>query len=494
MMEMVDSLLSYNHWANRRVIDSLRSWPGRTIQACQLLARVLSDEQAWLAELQKKTPLQLEFSSGLTLDQYQILADEMYSAAATFFRGGAPGHPNGGPVQFSAPDWESTVHLVLRETSIRGQIAAAIRTSGGSPPDIDYLTFLRQAQSSSAPLLSIVVPVHNEGAVLPILLRELREVLGRIDCSYEVIFVDDGSSDDSVAILSVAARSDSRLKVLILSRNFGHQAAITAGLDFARGNAVVIMDADLQDPPEMIPQMLEQFHQGYDVVSAQRISREGEGFLKRVSAAAFYKLMRSALDSRLVPEVGDFRLFSQASIVALRSLREQHRFMRGLVTWLGLREAIVTFHRPPRAEGTTKYSVWKMISFAWTAVSSFSAVPLRLSLLFGTMLTGAGFVYLAYVVYAALVLKITTPGWPSLVALQIIFSGAILLAIGILGDYVGRIYAESKRRPLYVVSDALNASQMWREPERSVVLPCRNASSSTGFTEKPKSLAHRQGA
>ena len=178
-------------------------------------------------------------------------------------------------------------------------------------------------------LLSVVVPVYNEAAVLPALLQSLRAVLGRMDCEYELIFINDGSRDDSLRILSQEAWADPRIKVLGFSRNFGHQTAITAGLDFAAGDAVVIMDADLQDPPEVLPKMVELFRRGYDVVSAQRQARDGDGVFKRATASLFYWFMRRAVDRRLVPEVGDFRLFSRAAIVVLRSFREQHRFMSG---------------------------------------------------------------------------------------------------------------------------------------------------------------------
>jgi len=201
-------------------------------------------------------------------------------------------------------------------------------------------------------LLSIVIPVYNEGEVLPELLAALRRALG--PQNYEVIFVDDGSKDKTSEVLRQAAGADPHLKVLFFSRNFGHQAAITAGIDFASGDAVAVMDADLQDPPELLPQMLELLNQGYDVVSAQRITREGDGFLKRQTAKFFYWLMRKLVDSRLQNEVGDFRMFSRRAILGLRELREQHRFMRGMVAWLGLNEVILPYHRNARAAGETK--------------------------------------------------------------------------------------------------------------------------------------------
>ena len=322
-------------------------------------------------------------------------------------------------------------------------------------------------------LLSIVIPVYNEAEALPMLFSALRGVLQKMDCDHELIFVNDGSKDRTLQILRNAADADRRVKVLKFSRNFGHQAALTAGLDFASGDAIVVMDADLQDPPEILPEMVELFRQGYDVVSAQRVARQNDTLFKRASASGFYWMMRRMVDERLVPEVGDFRLFSRAALLAIRKFREQHRFMRGLVAWLGLREVIVPFQRQPRSGGTTKYSLYKMLRFAWTAISSFSALPLRVSLIAGLLVALSGFLYLVYTVYAALILRATTPGWTSLVALQVIFSGAMLTAIGLLGDYVARIYEEVKGRPLYVVTEAVNLTQPEEQISRAVILGIR---------------------
>ena len=291
-----------------------------------------------------------------------------------------------------------------------------------------------------------------------------------MDADYEVIFINDGSTDATGSILAGMSAADHRLKVLNFSRNFGHQAAITAGLDFADGDAAVVMDADLQDPPELLPEMLNLMRQGYDVVSAQRQSRRGDGIWKRSTASVFYWFMRRFVDQRLLPEVGDFRLFSRNAVLAIRQFREQHRFMRGLVAWLGLKEVIIPFQREERAHGTTKYPLFKMLQLAWTAISSFSALPLRLSTNFGFVIMLFGVGYLVYSIFAALIAKTTIHGWTSLVCLQIIFSGAILMAVGVLGNYVARIYEESKQRPLYVVSASSNVTPWIESPSRSVVL------------------------
>ena len=317
-------------------------------------------------------------------------------------------------------------------------------------------------------LLSIVIPVFNEEEVLPSLFSALLPILTAMEYPFELVFIDDGSRDQTRRILTEASFTDPRIKVLCFSRNFGHQAAITAGLDFAEGDAVVVMDADLQDPPELLPEMLKAYEQGFEVVSAQRVSRDGESLIKRGTAAMFYSLMQHAIDKRLSPQVGDFRLFSRTAVQALRRFREQHRFMRGLVAWLGLKEVIIPFQRGPRVAGTTKYPFWKMVRFAWTAISSFSALPLKLSLYGGLMMTACGIAYCFYVIYEVLFLKTTVQGWSSLVCLQVIFNGAILTAVGLVGDYVARIYEESKGRPLYVLDGMTNFGSDLIQPPRSV--------------------------
>ena len=342
-------------------------------------------------------------------------------------------------------------------------------------------------------LLSVVVPVFNEAQTLRLLLPRLRQALGGMN--WEVIFVNDGSTDETFELLRLAALNDPRVKALSFSRNFGHQAAVTAGLDFAEGDAVVVMDADLQDPPELLPRMVQLFQQGYDVVSPQRTSRHGETWFKRSSAALFYRFMARLADRRLTPAVGDFRLFSRRAVLALRSLREQHRFMRGLVAWLGLREAILPFERQARAAGETKYPLLKMLRFAWTAVASFSALPLRLSIAAGAILSCAGFTYLVRVIYLALWTKTLVPGWASVVVLQCIFSGIILLALGAVGDYVGRNYEESKGRPLYVVSEIENmAVPEGHIPRATLLIEPRAGRTAVGRNREPEVLAMIGGA
>jgi dolichol-phosphate mannosyltransferase len=296
--------------------------------------------------------------------------------------------------------------------------------------------------------------------------------MGTTTYNYELVIVDDGSIDGSRLLLQDAAAADPRIKVLYFSRNFGHQAAITAGLDFAGGDAVAVIDADLQDPPELLPQMVKLMEQDYDVVSAQRVSRKSDGFLKRATAKLFYWMMHRMIDERMIPEVGDFRLFSRRAILAIRQLREQHRFMRGMVAWLGLREAILPYDRNARVAGTTKYSPLKMLKLAWVAVASFSALPLRMAVFLGLFLTAAGLAFAGFSLFATFGLKATVPGWTSLVCLQVIFSGATLAAIGLTGDYIARIYEETKGRPLYVITDSANLRTIAPDaPANGLILP-----------------------
>lgn len=316
-------------------------------------------------------------------------------------------------------------------------------------------------------LISVVVPVYNEQEVLPHLFEKLPAVLERTGYSYEIIVVNDGSSDGTADWMRQQARLDDRIKLIQFSRNFGQQAAMTAGLDYARGDVVVVMDADLQDPPELLDAMLEKYYEGYDVVSCQRISRAGETWFKKLTATAFYELMRRAIDRRIPAEVGDFRLYSRDAVDALRAFREQHRFMRGLVAWLGLREAFIPFHRPPRVAGETKYPVSKLIKLAWTAISSSSAVPLKLCTYLGWLVIACGLL-------SACLLPLSAMNWISVslaglgwATFQLALTGCQLIAIGLLGDYVGRIYEESKQRPLYIVSETCNVS-VKRDMSRSV--------------------------
>jgi polyisoprenyl-phosphate glycosyltransferase len=299
---------------------------------------------------------------------------------------------------------------------------------------------------------SIVIPVFNEEAVLPILLQRTDALLDELDGPAEAILVDDGSSDCSPIIMRAKASDDPRYRYIGLSRNFGHQMAITAGMDAATGDAVVVMDADLQDPPEIVGAMIARWKEGYEIVHARRLSRPGENTFKRLTAEAFYKLLGRISETRILADVGDFRLIDRKALDAFRSMPEQDRFVRGMIAWLGFRQAEVTFHRPLRAAGETKYPLWRMARLALNGVTGFSDAPLRAAIWLGLVISGLAFVYGCYVIALWLFRSQLVAGWSSTIVVISFLCGMNMLMTGIVGLYVGRIHAEVKRRPLYVVS------------------------------------------
>jgi dolichol-phosphate mannosyltransferase len=320
-----------------------------------------------------------------------------------------------------------------------------------------------------APVLSLVLPIFNEEATIPELDRRLRAFLADVGSgvgdAWEVIFVNDGSKDRSLALLQQLAAAEPRYKVLSLARNFGHQMAITAGLDRANGQAVVVMDADLQDPPEVVKQMVARWRDGFDVVFGVRSRRHGESAFKKLTAAVFYRLLRSMLGDVSIPvDAGDFRLMSRPVVLTLRALRERHRFVRGLVWWVGFRQTAVTYERPARFAGETKWPLRKMLHFAVDGITSFSTVPLRMATWLGVV---AGLVAMGGVGWA-LYSKFfggVVRGWTTIMILVGLGSSAQLLMTGILGEYVGRIYEEVKRRPLYVVDSEVNLAHLEAPPD-----------------------------
>ncbi len=305
-------------------------------------------------------------------------------------------------------------------------------------------------------LISIVLPVFNEEAVIPLLLPRLAELLTQLPAKAEVIFVNDGSRDRTTELLEHASVTDPRIKLIDFSRNFGHQIAITAGTDYASGDVVVVMDADLQDPPEVVLEMIRKYQDGYDVVYAQRTIRHGETWFKRLTARCFYWVMRTAVHKELPENVGDFRLMSRQVATAFRQLRERHRFVRGMVAWLGFKQTAVPFERPARAAGETKYPLSKMLAFAWRAITSFSGMPLRMGLVIGMILMTTAFAYAIYAAVMALIFQVAAPGWASLVWLMVGLIGLVVAMLGLIGDYVARIYEELKARPLYIVRSVSN--------------------------------------
>jgi dolichol-phosphate mannosyltransferase len=276
-----------------------------------------------------------------------------------------------------------------------------------------------------------------------------------MDETWEVVFVDDGSHDRTPAALNELAAAEPRYKVISFSRNFGHQAAITAGMDRAEGDAVVIMDADLQDPPEVVTEMMQKWREGYDVVYGQRSVRHGESIFKRATAAAFYRLLRMLIQIEIPLDTGDFRLMSRKVILSMRALREQHRFVRAMVSWVGFKQTAVQYERPERFAGETKYPLRKMMRFAIDGITSFSIVPLRMATWLGLFSGLVAIVTSGWALYAAIAGE-TVPGWATIMIAVALAASAQLIMTGILGEYIGRIYEEVKRRPLYVVGDTQN--------------------------------------
>jgi dolichol-phosphate mannosyltransferase len=317
------------------------------------------------------------------------------------------------------------------------------------------------AASMQRPTLSLIIPVYNEEEVIPELDKRLRTFFASMTDlladSWEVIFVNDGSRDGSMAQLRKMAGDEPRYRIVSFARNFGHQMAITAGLDRAHGEAVVVMDADLQDPPEAVREMVLRWRQGFDVVYGVRRSRAGETWFKKMTAALFYRLLRAMLGGVAIPvDAGDFRLMSRPVVLAMRALRERHRFVRGMVAWIGFRQTAIHYNREARFAGETKYPLRRMIRFAVDGITSFSIVPLRFATWLGIF---AGLVAVATAVWALYVKLFTRgaiQGWTTIVIVIALGTSAQLLMIGILGEYVGRIYEEIKRRPLYITAEELN--------------------------------------
>ena len=309
-----------------------------------------------------------------------------------------------------------------------------------------------------APRLSVVIPFLNEAENLPLLYERLSAVLAAQAESFEILFVDDGSTDASAAWVAARAAQDPRVKLLRLSRNFGHQLAITAGMDHADGDAVVIMDADLQDPPEVVPALVARWREGHQIVYAVRSRRGGETWSKRLLAATFYKAFRRMANVDVPLDAGDFRLVDRKVIEALKQVRELHRFVRGLTCWVGFSQSAVSYERAPRHSGVTKYPVWKSMRLAWDAITSFSSTPLRWMTTIGLLVSLAGLAQAVRVIVDRLLYPESMErGWASVVAIMLFLGGVQLVSLGLIGQYVGRIFEESKKRPLYFVKERLGA-------------------------------------
>jgi len=302
--------------------------------------------------------------------------------------------------------------------------------------------------------------MFNEEAVVPFLRGAVAQFMSELTSGTEVILVNDGSTDSTLRGIVDWAKQDARVKVINLSRNFGHQIALTAGLDYATGDAIVTMDADLQHPLNVIHGMIARYCEGYDVIYGQRQVRPGENWLKRITAWLFYRFMSAFIDEDLPVDSGEFRLLSRSCLNGLQQMRETHRFLRGMVAWVGFPQIGIQYEQLPRVAGSTKYTLPKMINFAWTAATSFSILPLKASTWLGVIVTLVGFGEALHALLAKIFHWYVVPGWTSLTVLISILGGATLVSIGVLGEYVGKLYEQMKSRPLYLVSQTVNVDSL----------------------------------
>lgn len=302
-------------------------------------------------------------------------------------------------------------------------------------------------------LISIVIPIYNEEAGIPELISRLLSVdLG----AAEFVFVNDGSKDQSLQLLREYSDNDDRIKIIDLSRNFGHQLAISAGMDEASGDACIVMDGDLQDPPETVPELVAKWKEGYDIVYAVREKRDGESWFKLTTAKLFYRVLKRITNVDIPVDTGDFRLIDRKVLDVLKEMPEKHRFIRGMVAWSGFESAPVYYHREKRYAGTTKYTLRKMVTFSLHGITSFSTYPLKLVSSFGLFVSSVGFLYLLYIIGVATFTDDTVQGWASLMVIVLFLGGVQLLSLGVIGEYLGRINEEVKGRPNYIIREKIN--------------------------------------
>ena len=314
--------------------------------------------------------------------------------------------------------------------------------------------------------ISVVIPVRNEEDVLPALHDRLTQVLRGLGVGYELVFVNDGSTDRTAAVLAALRERDPSVAIVDMSRGFGKEIGISAGLDHARGDAVVIIDADLQDPPELIPEFVKHWREGHDVVYGVRTKRDGESILKRATAFLFYRAIGRMSRVAIPPDTGDFRLLSRRAVDALRQMPEQHRFMKGLFAWVGFSHKAVPYRRDPRSAGTTKFNYWKLWNFAIEGITSFSTAPLKFATYFGMFIAVCAFLYALVIFFKTLAYGNPVAGYPSLLTIVLFLGGVQLVTIGVLGEYVGRIFEQVKQRPLYLVRQFLPAGGGPARPAR----------------------------
>lgn len=325
---------------------------------------------------------------------------------------------------------------------------------------------INSAQDCTTARLSVVVPAYNEQEVLPEFHRRLSLVLDELKFACEVVYVNDGSTDATVDVIGTLRTSDSRVALVDLSRNYGKEVALTAGLDHATGDAVIVIDADLQDPPELIPELIVTWQKGYDVVYAKRVARDGESWFKKASAHVFYRVVQHFSRVRIPEDTGDFRLLSRRALDSLLKIRERNRFMKGLFAWVGYKQTAVLYRRDPRFAGDTKWNYWRLWNFALDGITSFTVAPLKVASYVGMFIAVGAFAYGAFVIVRTLLFGDPVAGYPSLMVMVLFLGGVQLMALGVIGEYLGRMFEETKQRPLYLVQTYIGpGTQSARQPE-----------------------------
>ncbi len=333
---------------------------------------------------------------------------------------------------------------------------------------------------ASAVEISLVVPMHNEAEAIDGFFKAVMPVLEDMAVDYEIVCVNDGSADSTLDLLKSARQDNTRIKIIDLSRNFGKELALTAGLEHASGAAVIPIDADLQDPPDLIPQLVAKWREGYDMVLAQREDRSSDTLFKRVSARLFYRLIGRLSEVPIPQDVGDFRLLDRRVVEALASLPERTRFMKGIFAWLGFKQVTITYARDARSAGESKWRVWSLWNFAIEGITSFSSFPLRIWSYVGTACALGAAGYMVYVIVRTILFGVEVPGYASLLSVILLFNGLIMVSLGVLGEYVARMFVEVKRRPLYIVRDAWGFEES--EDDKVATIPMKPRAASRRAT------------
>ena len=316
-------------------------------------------------------------------------------------------------------------------------------------------------------MITLLIPVYNEQEVLRQFYERINKVATELSqYDFEFLFINDGSRDKSLSLIKQYSKTDPRIAYVNLSRNFGKEAAMPAGFDHARGDALINIDADLQDPPELIPQMIKYWEEGYDDVYAKRKSRAGESWLKKFTSSWFYKLLQHSTSIEIQVDTGDFRLLDRRCIEALKQFKESERYAKGMYSWIGFKKKEILYDRDPRAAGTTKWNYVKLFNLAIDGITSFTTAPLRIAAVLGSMISGLSFIYIIYLVIRTLTVGTDLAGYPSMMAVILFLGGVQLLSLGIIGEYIARIFIESKNRPLYLVEEYHSSGQSKQSHEK----------------------------